>query len=189
MKPRQLRIIGGEFRGKKLLPIKGQSIRPTADRVRESIFNILAFQITGQTVLDLFAGTGALGIEALSRGASYAYFIDRHPEALTVIRKNLAACRLSPRSRVIQWNISANLECLRGLDPRPTLVLMDPPYNRNHLASALANLHRSKALSRDVTIVAEHAQDEPLPDNMPMYKVVDQRAYGKTLVSFLAYMV
>ena len=189
MKPRQLRIIGGELRGKKLLPIKGRAIRPTADRVRESLFNILAFQLSGQTVLDLFAGTGALGIEALSRGAVFAYFIDNHADAISTIRKNLQACRLVQRSQVIQWNIQADLKCLQRVDPRPTLVVMDPPYNRGFVKPTLESLHRSKVLTQDATIVAEHAKEEPMPENMPMFQVVDQRAYGKTLVSFLTYMI
>jgi 16S rRNA (guanine966-N2)-methyltransferase len=189
MKPRQLRIIGGELRGKKLLPIKGHAIRPTADRVREALFNIRAFQLSGQTVLDLYAGTGALGIEALSRGAMFAYFIDSHPEAISVIQKNLQVCRLVARAQAIQWNINADLECLQRVDPRPTLVLMDPPYNRGLVRPTLERLHHSNVLTPGAMVVAEHAVEEPLPENIPKFELVDQRAYGKTLVSFLTYMI
>jgi 16S rRNA (guanine966-N2)-methyltransferase len=189
MRPRQLRIIGGEFKGKKLRPIKGRSIRPTADRVRESIFNILAFQLPGQIVLDLYAGTGALGIEALSRGASFAYFVDNHFEAIRVIRKNLASCHLSERSQVIQWNIEADLNCLKGLDPAPSLVLMDPPYNLGLVQVSLNNLQNSAAFTSNVTVVIEHAKSEPLPDGSQGFEIASQRVYGKTLVSFLTYMI
>jgi 16S rRNA (guanine966-N2)-methyltransferase len=189
MKRRQLRIIGGQLRGKKLYPIKGQSIRPTADRVRESIFNILAFQLTGQTVLDLFAGTGALGIEALSRGAVFAYFLDNRSEAIRVIRQNLQACRLSQRSLAVQWDIGTNLACLRGCEPRPSLVLMDPPYNLGFVRSTLERLHQNGVLCREALLVVEHSKREQIPGDLQMFVLTDQRTYGKTLVSFLTYMV
>jgi len=189
MKPRQLRIISGELRGKKLYPIKGQSIRPTADRVRESIFNILASKLPGQTVLDLFAGTGALGLEALSRGAAFAYFIDNRSEAIRIIRQNLQACRLSQRSLAIQWDLGTNLDCLRGCEPRPSLVLMDPPYNLGFVGLTLASLHQYEVLSQETVLVVEHSKHEPIPDELRMFEMTDQRAYGKTLVSFLIYMV
>lgn len=157
MKPRQLRIIGGVLRGKKLYPIKGQRIRPTADRIRESIFNILAFQLSGQIILDLFAGTGALGIEALSRGAAFAYFIDNRSEAIRMIRQNLRACHFGQQSLAVQWDIDKNLDCLRGCTPRPSLILMDPPYNRGFVRSTLESLGQSGVVGRDTEIVVEHS--------------------------------
>ncbi len=189
MKRKQLRIIGGALRGKKLHPIKGQSIRPTADRVRESIFNILAFQLPGQVVLDLFAGTGALGLEALSRGAAFAYFIDNRSDAIAVIRQNLQACRFTQRSLAVQWDVGTNIDCLRGCAPRPSLILMDPPYNRGLVRPTLESLRQSGILRRDTEIVVEHSPHEPIPVELEMFKVTDQRAYGKTLVSFLTSMV
>lgn len=189
MKHTHLRIIGGELRGKKLHPIKGQNIRPTANRVREALFSILAFQLAGKIVLDLFAGTGALGIEALSRGAAFAYFIDNHPEAIRVIRQNLQACGLLQRSRVIQWDIGANVDCLQGLLPHPGLALMDPPYNRGLVGQTLANLYQGNVLDQQAQVAVEHSPNEPIPDQMPMFVLTDQRTYGKTLVSFLKYMV
>jgi len=189
MKPKQLRIIGGELRGKKLCPIKGQSIRPTADRVRESIFNILAFQLSGQVVLDLFAGTGALGLEALSRGAAFAYFIDNHSEAIRMIRQNLQTCRFAQRSLAVQWDLGTNLDCLKGCAPHPSLILMDPPYNRGFVRSTLESLGQSGVIGRNAEIVVEHSPQEPIPDELRMFAVTDQRVYGKTLVSFLTSMV
>jgi 16S rRNA (guanine966-N2)-methyltransferase len=189
MKQRRLRIIGGDLRGKKLNPIKGQAIRPTADRIRESIFNILAFRVAGSTVLDLFAGTGALGIEALSRGAAFAGFIDKGDEAVRVIQSNLLACRLLSRALVVQWDIVKNLDCLQQSGLRPDLVLMDPPYRAGMVLPTLGHLERSGVLSPEADIVIEHSMQEPLAGTDSVFKMTDQRTYGKTLVSFLRYMV
>ena len=100
-----LRIISGDLRGKKLFTVPGMTTRPTADRVREAIFNIIGSRVRQTRVLDLFAGSGLLGIEALSRGADFALFIDHHPKPISIIKKNLAACRYEPQSKVIQMDL------------------------------------------------------------------------------------
>jgi 16S rRNA (guanine966-N2)-methyltransferase len=106
----------------------GLSTRPTADRIKESVFNILGHRVQSRNVLDLFAGTGALGIEALSRGATSAVFIDQAKAALTAIRTNIRNLALDNCARVIQWNISNGLKCLRSAPVPYDLVFMDPPY-------------------------------------------------------------
>jgi len=185
-----LRIISGDLRGKKLHPIRGTVIRPTADRLRESIFNILSFQIRDAVVLDLFAGTGALGIEALSRGAEYAVFVEKHKDALAVIEQNLRSCRLEDRAKIIRWDIASNLNCLSSSDSRLfNLIFMDPPYNRNLISETLRHLHRSRCLEKGATVVVEHAPPEPVPENIAEFVIADQRKYGKTLVSFLDYVI
>lgn len=184
-----LRIISGELKGKKLFSPKGIKIRPTADRIRESIFNILAPRIPKSVVLDLFAGTGALGIEALSRGASFAIFMDSDKEALAVIEKNIAACRLQSRIKIVRADIANNNIALKNLDPPGNLVFMDPPYNNNLIKPALINLAASHFLQKDALIIIEHAITETLPGCIPEFKISDQRRYGKTLVSFLNYVV
>jgi len=128
-----LRIIAGEFKGKKLTSVRGKTIRPTADRTRESMFNILSHRIPGTIVLDLFAGTGALGIEALSRGAESAVFVDNSRGSLSVIRRNVESCALDDRVNIIKWNIEKNLNCLKAVKPGFDLVFIDPPYHRNLL--------------------------------------------------------
>jgi 16S rRNA (guanine966-N2)-methyltransferase len=183
-----LRIIGGELRGKKLTSIKGDLTRPTADRVREAIFNILAFHISRATVLDLFAGTGALGIEALSRGASSAVFIDNSRDALSVIEKNIHACRLESRSSVLKRDIlkqSGNITDGRNF----SLVLLDPPYHKNFIRPALSALEASDQLKENARIVIEHSILEKIPQDIRCLKLTDQRKYGKTSVSFMSYAV
>jgi len=180
-----MRIIGGTFKGKKLISIRGAAIRPTADRVKESIFNILATQIPGASVLDFFAGTGALGIEALSRGAENAVFIDSSTSAVKTIQKNIIACRADTRARVIRWDIFKNMNCLQPEFPAYDLVFMDPPYNKNIIGPTIKNLIKRNVLKSSATIIIEHSITEPIPDGLSGIELTDQRTYGKTLVSFL----
>jgi 16S rRNA (guanine966-N2)-methyltransferase len=180
-----LRIIAGSRRGKKLAPIKGERIRPTADRVRESIFNIITGWLDRALVLDLFAGTGALGIEALSRGARMAIFIDRDPSALVTLKKNIHACRFDQQSHVIRWDVSKDLQCFRPAEYRFDIVFMDPPYCEGLINSTLSNLSNQGLVSTDALIVVEHAVSEPLIGSPNEFTLSEQRRYGKTLVSFL----
>ena len=194
---RFLRIISGDLKGKKLCSVRGRIIRPTADRLRESIFNILSFRVQGTVVLDLFAGTGALGLEALSRGAESALFIDNDKDSLSVIEQNIRSCTLGNKAKIIKWDIKKNLNCIRspGLTgrilpsepPLFNLVFMDPPYNKNMLKPALCNLHSTGSLEREALIIVEHTLPESIPVDSPELEIADQRRYGKTLVSFLNY--
>jgi len=183
-----LRIIGGELRGKKLNSIKGDRTRPTADRVRESLFNIIAFHITRATVLDMFAGTGALGLEALSRGASSAVFVDNSRDAVSVIRKNIHACRLDSRASVCKCDVLKNLNGIKA-GHNFNLVLLDPPYNKNFIRPALSVLGYSHLLEKSARIVIEHSILEKIPEDIRGFSLTDQRKYGKTAISFMSYMV
>jgi 16S rRNA (guanine966-N2)-methyltransferase len=140
-------------------------------------------------VLDLFAGTGALGLEALSRGAQSAVFIDISRQSLSILTENLAALSLENPSRVIRWDLTKNLNCLLSMPRSFDLVFLDPPYNRNLITPALDHLHRSQAMENGARIVVEHSRLEPVEPDRPPYEIADQRRYGKTLVSFLNYVV
>ncbi len=180
-----MRIIGGKFKKKKLLSVPGDATRPTSDRLRESLFNILSASVQNAVVLDLYAGTGALGLEALSRHADHAVFIDNQKSAVSVITRNINACRCEETTRVIRWDISQNLNCLRNTAVPFTLVFMDPPYNQSLISKTLENLVRTGALSENVTIVLEHAASET-PETIPdVFLLRDYRRDGKTGVSFL----
>ncbi|MBW2738057.1 MAG: 16S rRNA (guanine(966)-N(2))-methyltransferase RsmD [Deltaproteobacteria bacterium] len=180
-----MRIIGGALRGKKLYTIPGILIRPTADRLRESIFNILAYLVKEAVVLDLFAGTGALGIEALSRGADSAVFIDNNKKALSVVKRNIQSCAVDSRSQIIRWNIVKNLNCIKSMGSKFDLVFMDPPYNNGLIKSTLINLYDSGSLGKDVCIIVEHTPFEPVLEDCKQFELRDQRKYGKTLISFI----
>ncbi len=183
------RIIGGRLKGKKLHPIKGLRIRPTGDRQREAIFNILSNHIVGSAVLDLYAGTGALGIEALSRGASKCVFIDGDKSSIQAIEHNIRACRLEGDAIVIRWHVERNLKCLQVRNIDFDLVFMDPPYHSDLVGPTLQNLCDCGCLKTGSIVIVEHASDDriQIPDNT--YTCYDQRRYGKTLVSFLSYMI
>jgi 16S rRNA (guanine966-N2)-methyltransferase len=184
-----IRIIGGELKGKKLITVPGMRTRPTADRVRESIFNILDHRVRDASVLDLFAGTGAMGLEALSRGAESVVFADDNPAALVALKKNIKNCSLENRTHTIKWNILKNLNILRSQKPSYNLVFIDPPYNKEMVRPILSNLDLSRCLKNGAMVVIEHSTLEPIPQNPPGFNISDQRRYGKTLVSFLICMV
>jgi len=184
-----MRIISGKLGGRKLFSHSGQSIRPTSDRVREALFNILARQVAAATVLDLFAGTGALGIESISRGARMAVSIDNDREAIRTIQKNVRHLALEAATRIIKWDIARNLNCIQAAAPVYDLIFMDPPYERGLIEKTLDNLHASRCVKPGAMLVVEHSLREELPAERAFLEFTDQRKYGKTLVSFLTYMV
>ena len=147
------------------------------DRVRHTI------------VLDIFAGTGALGIEALSRGATAATFIEKNKSAVSIIKKNIQSCNLEEKTTVIQWDVLKNLNCIRSMTPRFNLVFMDPPYQKNMLQLTLKHVHNSRALENNACLVVEHSAFDKIPDPFEGFHLKDERKYGKSLVSFLEYMV
>lgn len=173
------------LRGRRLSLLKGTAIRPTADRLRESVFNIIAGQVPGAVVLDLFAGTGAYGIEALSREARSAVFIDYAQAAISIISRNLKRCHLEEQSRVIRWDITSGLNCLNISDTPFDLIFMDPPYNKNFVADSLRHIQTLPFLSPGNLLIVEHSPLEPLPSDLIHLILRDQRRYGKSLVSFL----
>lgn len=179
-----MRIISGQYKGRRLQSISGTDIRPTADQVREALFNILSQNISGSCVLDLFAGTGALGIEALSRRAQYAVFIDNAPRPLTILRNNLQNFGLLTQSRVIRWDISKNLNCLKPFQSQFDLVFMDPPYQKGLVPVTLSNLMRVHCLAPGATIVAEHERHCDITSPDASISATDQRRYGQTSLTF-----
>jgi 16S rRNA (guanine966-N2)-methyltransferase len=184
-----MRIVAGAHRGRALVAPKGHSTRPTADRARQAIFNILdhapwAPGLHDIRVLDLFAGSGALGIEALSRGAAYCLFIDTDPAAREAIESNIASLRLNDRAGV------ARADATRLGSPPPEgrfdLVFLDPPYNRSMIEPALESLGRHGWLSDGAIIVVERDAGEP-PLQAPGYVRLDVRDWGVARVHFLAW--
>ncbi len=171
------------------MTVRGAIVRPTSDRTRESIFNILSGQVQNSIVLDLFAGTGAMGIEALSRGAESAVFIEKQKNIHTLIKQNITACALDDKATLIKWDIQRNLDCIKSFKPAFTLIFVDPPYNKQFIKPSLLALRNSNSLHKKAQIIIEHSLSEPVPEDLADYKITDQRKYGKTLVSFLESMV
>ena len=184
-----MRVIAGKYKGRRLRAPRGRNIRPTSDRLRESIFNIIGADIAGHNIVDIFAGTGAMGIEALSRGAEHAVFIDKHYPALEAVRANVNPLEAARHWDIIRWDAGLNLRCLAALDLRFGFAFIDPPYNRGYADRALKHLAASNAMAPGGLVVLEHHHRESfsLPDKG--MSLQDQRRYGKTLVTFLGIMV
>ena len=153
--------------------------RPTTGKVKESLFSIIQFDIEGRRVLDLFAGTGQLGIEALSRGAAECAFIDRRPDAVRLIQENLALCRLADRARVRQGDALPYLRSGEKFD----LVFLDPPYASGLLEQALTDIAAFDICREHGIIVAESAADKVLPELPAPYRLYREYRYGKIRLS------
>ncbi len=180
-----MRIIAGRFKGRKLASIKGDNIRPTADKIREALFNIIGSEIIGRTVLDIFAGTGAMGLEALSRGAELAVFIDNNIEAIHSINKNIAICGAEKESLVLKKDCSRKMILKESL--LFDLVFADPPYKINNMSSILNNLKKSVLLADNASILFEHSADYDFSENIENMIRYDKRKYGRAAVSFFEY--
>lgn len=178
-----MRVISGKLKGKKLFSVKGQNLRPTSDRVKEAIFDILQDQIRGQKVLDLFAGTGALGIEALSRGAGGAVFVEGSPQSLVALRRNIEVCGLQEQVEVLAREAQTGIKILEARGESFELIFLDPPYRRGLARRVLQALSKSSIVSPGTLIVAEHSLSEEL-DSIPSWQRVDLRRYRRTQVSF-----
>lgn len=180
-----LRVISGSLKGRKLKTVKGITTRPTADRMREALFNIMASKIPGSVILDLYAGTGALGIEALSRGAKYSVFIENDKNALSTINENILLCQMSDKAKTIQWDIVKSLTCVESTTLLFDIVFMDPPYKKNVIKKTIENLKKTSSLKKSTDIIVEHSIEKELQNEISGYEVFDQRKYGKTAFSFL----
>ncbi len=177
-----MRIIGGELKGRNLAPVKGRT-RPTAAKVREAVFNILGPAVLEAQVLDLFAGTGALGIEALSRGAVRAVFVEDHPAAVKALRRNLESLGLMDRSLLLALPVAAALKKLAAQREEFDLVFLDPPYGGGTAAATLEALGGSGLLGPEARVVAEHSRRETLPEALGGLRLQTLRRYGDTQVA------
>jgi 16S rRNA (guanine966-N2)-methyltransferase len=186
-----MRVTGGRFGGRVLTGPGDDRVRPTSDKVRQAVFNVLAhndfgraFTLEDARVIDLFAGTGAMGIEALSRGARYCLFVDSAADSRALIRENVEALALTGATKI--WRRDAtSLGPLSANSGGPfDLAFLDPPYRQNLLAPALQSLRDGGWLTANAMIVAEYASDEAQPD-VPGFETRDARSYGDTSIAFL----
>jgi 16S rRNA (guanine966-N2)-methyltransferase len=178
-----VRVIGGEFRGRRLLAPPGGKIRPTSDRVREAIFDILGPARILQRVLDLFAGTGALGIEAISRGAEEAVFVEQGKGALTVLKGNLKALGLKSRAWVLPLSAKRGIAILGEQGAVFNLIFIDPPYGKGLAEQTLEEIVNKGILAAAGVIVVEHSSRDEIV--LPLgLALSQQRRYGDTTVSF-----
>ena len=183
-----MRIVGGRLRGRLLQAPASRAIRPTSERLRESIFDILVHRhagvVEGARVVDLFAGSGALGIEALSRGAKFALFVDNGPEARALLRANVEVFALGGVTRI--WRADATLLGKAPAGPPFTLAFLDPPYEKGLAGPALAGLVEGGWLAPAALVVVEESAEAEIGAPTAL-RIVDERVYGETKVVFLAY--
>ena len=175
-----MRVITGKARGVQLKTPEGMLTRPTADRVKEALFSIINFDIPGASVLDLFGGTGQLGIEALSRGAARCTFVDAREEACRLIRENLKRTKLSQAGTVVR---SDYMDYLNRCRERYSIILLDPPYAEVFLENAIKRIAEIDILQTDGIIVAERPVGKDLPWTFAGYQRSKDYKYGKTLLT------
>jgi len=173
-----LRVISGSARGRKLSAPDGLDTRPTTDRVKESIFNIISPYMPAANVLDLFAGSGAMGIEALSRASQHAVFVEQSRKALSVIQKNLSDTRLTDRSEVLHTDA---FSYLGRANTKFDIIFLDPPYNKGMLSAAIDIIYENSLLADGGIIVAETELGGEIPDDSG-FSLIKQAKYGKTVV-------
>ena len=175
-----MRVITGKARGVQLKTPEGMLTRPTADRVKEALFSIINFDLPGAVVLDLFGGTGQLGIEALSRGANSAVFVDQREDACKIIRENLRRTKLEAQGRVVRSDYH---DYLRRSREKFDIILLDPPYAEVFLENALKCITEIDILKTDGIIVAERPVEKELPFEFEGFTRSKDYKYGKTLLT------
>ena len=173
-----MRIISGKYKGKPLKELKFDHIRPTGDKVKQAIFTKLQFEIEGARVLDLFCGTGALGIEAISRGAREVIFVDKNPKSVALTKENLKS--IGSNEKVFNVSYDFALEKVEG---KFDLIFVDPPYKSNLYEDVINKIYEKNLLAEDGTIVCEHALEDSFC--FDKFDVYDEKRYGTVLVSYL----
>jgi 16S rRNA (guanine966-N2)-methyltransferase len=183
-----MRVIAGEFRSRRLASLKGDEIRPTSDRLRETFFNVLTpgnpSALGGSVWLDLFAGTGAVGIEALSRGATMVYFVDSSKDAVELIRRNLRSLGVEGRFQVLQQKAERAVLALDRQQVRPDFVFLDPPYALpDAYRTTLETLGKSE-LTGKALVIAEHERKNDLPEKFGILQRLRKLEQGEAALSF-----
>lgn len=174
-----MRVISGYLRGKKLQTLEGISVRPTTDKIKESIFNIIQFELYNKVFLDLFSGSGQMGIEALSRGAREAFFVDKSIKSIKVIKENLENTCLTDQSNVI---ISSSIEFLKKTKNKFDIAFLDPPYKTGLLEEALDLI--PNVMNDNGIIICENPTDEPLKETLDQsFSVKKIYKYGKIKIT------
>ena len=188
-----MRVIAGKYRSRPLKSLKGMTLRPTTDRLRETLFNILAERVVDSRFVDAFAGTGAVGIEALSRGAKEVVFIEKHAAAATLIKKNLELLKIRSGARVLSLDALKGLRMLAkanaGTGEAPDIVFLDPPYaNAEDYNRVLSFLGSATLLSEGSLVIAEHRRQFGLPETVGALQCVRVLRQGDATLSFYRFV-
>ncbi|GLC87572.1 16S rRNA (guanine(966)-N(2))-methyltransferase RsmD [Lysinibacillus piscis] len=178
-----MRVVAGERKGMPLKAIAGNTTRPTTDKVKESIFNIIGPFFDGGIALDLFAGSGGLGIEALSRGAEHAIFVEKDAKAFQVLQENIKKCRYEEQTELFRIDAKRAVKALVKRDICFHLVFLDPPYHQQEYYDFVQTLVEQGKVQEAGTIVCEHAKEIALPNHFGHFELWRQETYGGTIIS------
>lgn len=176
-----MRVIAGDYKGRRLEAPADEKVRPTSDKVKEAMFSILMNDIYGAVVCDLFAGTGGLGIEALSRGASRCYFADQSKASIRLVQHNVEHCGASERSVIIMGDYSRALGRIRE---KVDIFLLDPPYETGLERKAMGMIRREELLAEDGIIMVEHSMRDEMEEEICGFVRFKEKRYGKVVLSF-----
>jgi len=177
-----VRVISGEHKGRRLAAGKKKKVRPTSDRVKESIFNILREEVMGKRILDLFAGAGSLGIEALSRGAESVTFVDASSQSINILKKNLENLNLKSKSSILRLD---GLRALNRLNQNFQMIFADPPYLKGYVQRIIDSLIHSEVLEKNGILILEHHKKEAFSFPEERLSVLRQKKFGDTVILFL----
>lgn len=179
-----MRIIGGRARGTKLYTLEGTATRPTLDRVKESIFNIIQNEIQGSIFLDLFSGSGAIGLEALSRGAKKSILCDKSKEAIQIINKNIEKTHFEKDAEVYNLDFKS---CLKNIKDTIDIIYIDPPYQTDYIKQSLEIIQNIQFISKETLIILETDDEEKVLQqiNDLKFEIIDKRKYGIAHIIFL----
>ncbi|NMB24715.1 MAG: 16S rRNA (guanine(966)-N(2))-methyltransferase RsmD [Firmicutes bacterium] len=183
-----MRVITGTARGRRLQSLKGQKTRPTQDRVKESLFSILGTVMVEGDFLDLYAGSGSIGIEALSRGAPKAVFVEKNKTAVQVIKSNLVHVGLEHKAEVYATDVFRGIGALIAREREFSCIFLDPPYDQDMVVPTLVALKAPLVTSQTI-IVAEHSRLEVSPEHVGPFVRIRQQVYGDTVLSFFRHQV
>ncbi|KZZ82968.1 MULTISPECIES: 16S rRNA (guanine(966)-N(2))-methyltransferase RsmD [Bacillaceae] len=178
-----MRVVSGSLKGRPLKAVPGMSTRPTTDKVKEAIFNMIGPYFDGGLALDLFGGSGGLGIEALSRGTERCIFVDRDAKAIQTIHSNLEACRLQDQSEVYRNDAERALKAIIKRELQFQLVFLDPPYKQQKLKALIEQISDEQLLTEGGFVVAEHGTEVELPGQIGSFELVKFEKYGMAAVS------
>lgn len=180
----KMRIIAGRARGTKLYTLEGITTRPTLDRVKESIFNIIQYDIQDSTFLDLFSGSGAIGLEAVSRGAKKVILCDKSKEAINIIEKNVEKTHFEKQAEVYHTDFE---ECLKKIKEHIDIIYIDPPYQTNYIQKSLKILENSEFITDATKIILETDSKQRILDEIKdlKFEIIDKRKYGIAHIIFL----
>ena len=181
-----MRIISGKARGTKLYTLEGENTRPTLDRVKESIFNIIQNEIEGTKILDLFAGSGAIGLEFLSRGAEKAVLCDKSKEAINIIKKNVEKTHMEPKTQIINMDFENCLDKIKN--EQFDIIYIDPPYATDYILKSLKKIIKLHIAKKESLIIIETDDEQRIEkqiENIDV-EIIDRRKYGRATIIFLS---